>query len=187
MELKGNSVMPREGKTQFPCMKMDIDDTNFFSGVEDKTHRYTFFECVNILLMASLIILVFMQVVGRFLMRSGGLAWTDELSRIVFVAIVYFSLGVVTKYDLHFKADIFTNASPQFRKVQNMVSNLLAIVVMVTLAVQGVLLLDMTKSALTSALQWPIAVFYLPLTIGSLGMAYYSVKRLIAELKGARE
>jgi TRAP-type C4-dicarboxylate transport system permease small subunit len=63
-------------------------------------------------------------------------------------------------------------------KLKVIVVSVLEIVVMAVLAYQGVMLSILTWDNLTSSLQWPVAVFYLPLTLGSIGVIYYSTLRI---------
>jgi TRAP-type C4-dicarboxylate transport system permease small subunit len=183
MDTKNEDLGGKSGDKQVAAKTSDID-IDFFTAEEAARHKYTFLEWINIFLMAAMIIIVFMQVVGRFVLKSGGFAFSDELGRMVFLGIVYLGLGVVTKYDLHFKADVITNMPAWIKKIQICFISILEIIVMVVLAYQGIELSKMTWTSVTSSLQWPVAVYYLPLTVGATGMIYYSILKLLNALRG---
>lgn len=153
---------------------------------ENKNIKYGFLEYINMLLLLLLIICVFLQVIGRFVLKTGAFAWTEELSRLIFVAFAYLGLGIVTKYNLHFRAEIFSNKPLWLSKAQEIICHLLEIFVMLIVAKEGVSLIVLTKGDITASLQWPTAVFYAPLTIGSMIMIYYSFKKLITLFKKER-
>ena len=153
---------------------------------EDREYKdYTLGDWVLIALMGLLLAVVSVQVLGRLVFKSGGLAWSEELSRIVFVAMLYLGLGTVTKHDFHFKVDSFRNLPKWLSKAFAIIVRLVELVVMGVLVVGGVRLMIMTWATITPALSWPVSVFYAPLSIGGIGMMFHSFKKLIAVVRGA--
>ncbi|MGY0398971.1 MAG: TRAP transporter small permease [Ostreibacterium sp.] len=64
-----------------------------------------FEEYICAILFISLIILCFLQVLFRFVFNF-SLSWTEELSRYVFIALVYFSASLATIRGVHIRVEI---------------------------------------------------------------------------------
>lgn len=65
-------------------------------------------EYVSILLFSSLIILCFLQILFRFVFNF-SLSWTEELSRYVFIALVYISASLAVVRGAHVRVEVIDN------------------------------------------------------------------------------
>ena len=65
-------------------------------------------KAIVMVLLACLVVLVFMQVVLRFVFSS-GIAWSEEMSRYLFVWSVFLSIAVAVKQKSHLMMDYFVN------------------------------------------------------------------------------
>ncbi len=65
-------------------------------------------EYVSILLFSSLIILCFLQILFRFVFNF-SLSWTEELSRYVFIALVYISASLAVMRGAHVRVEVIDN------------------------------------------------------------------------------
>ncbi|EHN68726.1 MULTISPECIES: TRAP transporter small permease [Aliivibrio] len=65
-------------------------------------------EYVSILLFSSLIILCFLQILFRFVFNF-SLSWTEELSRYVFIALVYISASLAVIRGAHVRVEVIDN------------------------------------------------------------------------------
>jgi TRAP-type C4-dicarboxylate transport system permease small subunit len=151
---------------------------------EDRGYKeYTLEDWLLIVLMLGLFVVVSIQVWGRLIFQAGGLAWTDELSRILLVGLVYMSMGVVSKYDLHFKIDRIPHLPQIVYKILDIISILVTLAIMVILVVYGAKLMKITANTITPALGWTKAVFYAPLTIGSIFVIYHTVRKIVKAIR----
>ncbi|UGA56666.1 TRAP transporter small permease [Vibrio sp. VB16] len=62
-------------------------------------------EYISTLLFISLIILCFLQILFRFVFNF-SLSWTEELSRYVFIALVYFSASLAVVRGAHVRVEV---------------------------------------------------------------------------------
>lgn len=69
-------------------------------------------EYVSILLFSSLIILCFLQILFRFVFNF-SLSWTEELSRYVFIALVYISASLAVIRGAHVRVEVIDNYSKE--------------------------------------------------------------------------
>jgi TRAP-type C4-dicarboxylate transport system permease small subunit len=157
----------------------DKKQSNEDSGYKD----YTIEDWLLIALMLGLFVVVSIQVWGRLLFHAGGLAWTDELSRLILVGLVYISIGVVSKHDLHFKIDRIPNLPKIVYKILDIVSILVTLGTMIVLVVYGSKLMQITANTETPALGWSKALFYAPLTIGSVLVIYHTVRKIVRAVR----
>ncbi len=65
-------------------------------------------EYVSILLFSSLIVLCFLQILFRFVFNF-SLSWTEELSRYVFIALVYISASLAVIRGAHVRVEVIDN------------------------------------------------------------------------------
>ncbi len=160
-----------------------MDDKNDKKQQDRGYKEYTPEDWLLIALMLGLFVVVSIQVWGRLLFRAGGLAWTDELSRMLLVGLVYMSMGVVSKHDLHFKIDRIPRLPQIVYKIFEVVSILMTLAIMGILAFYGAKLMKITGNTYTPALNWSKAVFYAPLTIGSVFVIYHTVRKVIRAVR----
>jgi len=70
-----------------------------------------FEEYLSFLLFSIMVILIFLQVIFRFIFNF-SLAWTEEMSRYTFVALVYFSAVIAVKRGRHLRTEGIIQALP---------------------------------------------------------------------------
>lgn len=80
--------------------------------------------------LASMAILVFGNVVLRYLFNS-GITWSEEMSRFLFVWMVFLGAIAALKENLHLGVDVVTNLLPRkWKKAFFVISNLLVLYVL---------------------------------------------------------
>ncbi|MGE4485138.1 MAG: TRAP transporter small permease [Oscillospiraceae bacterium] len=71
-------------------------------------------KAIVLILLGCLVVLVFMQVVLRYVF-SYGIAWSEEMSRYLFVWSVFLSIAVAVKQKSHLMLEYFVNKSAKFK------------------------------------------------------------------------
>jgi TRAP-type transport system small permease protein len=80
--------------------------------------------------LSTMSILVFTNVILRYIFSS-GMTWAEELSRYLFVWLIFLGAIMALKQNAHMSVDIVTNAvSLKIRKVILLINNLLVLFVM---------------------------------------------------------
>ncbi|WP_449354496.1 TRAP transporter small permease [Virgibacillus natechei] len=126
----------------------------------------------RLLLVSSLIILVFMvlvilyQVFSRQILGTAP-AWTEELSRLLFVWVSFFGIAYGFKEKLHIGVGLVVNMFPE--KVQDIFDYLAKVLVIgfgVILMYYGWQFTVLTSSSTMPAIGWPSSVLYacMPIT-----------------------
>lgn len=78
---------------------MEKNETSFLDNIE---------EYISTVLFISLIMLCFLQILFRFVFNF-SLSWTEELSRYVFIALVYFSASLAIIRGAHVRVEVIDN------------------------------------------------------------------------------
>jgi len=139
-------------------------------------------EVVKIALVVNLsvmVIIVFYSVISRSILNS-SIAWAEELSRILFVWLV-FTGAVLGLYNIeHLGLHILLDRlKPKMRNMSENISWVLVIVVAVAMIIGAYNLIDVVKNARTPALGISSAVKYLPVLIAPCLMVLISIEHLL--------
>lgn len=151
--------------------------------VEKKRFPYSPLECINILCMVALIVLTFVQVLSRYLIKDGSMAWTEEMIRIVFVMLIYSGMGRVVKYEMNFAVETNLKLPRVLYVIQQTIAHLAEVAVMVVIIYGATKLIPVAMTDRTPALQIPMAVYYIPLTFGAIFVIYHSVRKWLEKIK----
>ena len=163
----------------------DLDLEGEFLAVDKELNEYTFGEYAVILAMALLLCSVSVTVLGRMLFKI-GVRWTEEFGRLMLVCVAFLGLGVAYKENMHFKVDKIIGIPEKVYWVLDIFSCLVEIGIMLLLLIKGLEMMWMTRTDITASLNMPVAIFYSPLPLGAIGMAFHSTKKLLSVLKGGR-
>jgi TRAP-type transport system small permease protein len=132
--------------------------------------------------LASMAILVFGNVVLRYVFNS-GITWSEEMSRFLFVWMVFLGAVGALKDNMHLGVDIVVNALPvKLKKAAFVISNLLVLYVLWLLLVGSwrMTILNMNSSAPATGL--PLSYLYGIGIVTSIAMAGILIKKLIEGL-----
>lgn len=148
------------------------------------------FRAVDALLVAIfavLIVLVFANVVLRYLFDSGVSA-TDELSRMIFIWIAFVGAVCVARRNGHLGVDLLTaSLSPRARRVCRVLTDVVIVLCCIVLSVGAwqQTVANLGNIAPVSGL--PTALNYLAPFVGGVGIGLVACVDLIAALLGAAE
>jgi TRAP-type transport system small permease protein len=132
--------------------------------------------------LASMAILVFGNVVLRYAFNS-GITWSEEMSRFLFVWMVFLGAIGALKDNMHLGVDVVVNALPvKLKKAAFVISNLLVLYVLWLLLVGSwkMTVLNMNSSAPATGL--PLSYMYGIGIVTSIAMAGIMIVKLIEGL-----
>jgi TRAP-type transport system small permease protein len=132
--------------------------------------------------LASMAILVFGNVVLRYAFNS-GITWSEEMSRFLFVWMVFLGAIGALKDNMHLGVDVVVNALPlKLKKAAFVISNLLVLYVLWLLLVGSwkMTVLNMNSSAPATGL--PLSYMYGIGIVTSIAMAGILIVKLIEGL-----
>ncbi len=142
-------------------------------------------ECVCAGLLASMVILLFIQVVGRYVLQHPP-DWTEELARTVFVYATFVGAALAIARNAHLKIDTAVKLLPD--KVQpwiRLLTNLVAIVFLgYVLYYSSIMLPRLAFQPLTSLPFISKAWFFASVPVGCALMLIYELHRLMVEVRG---
>lgn len=112
------------------------------------------------LMLAIMIALVFLNVILRFFFNS-GLVWSEELSRYVFVYVVYLGAIVAMKENSHLGVDTFIKNIPEKLKwIFYVLGRLIIVAVMGILFKGSLAMVIQSHSAKAAATGLPLSIVY---------------------------
>lgn len=130
-----------------------------------------------------LVITTFLQVLFRFAIKIPA-PWTEEVTRISFVYMIFLGAALGVKYSRHLSVDVINNLPPQIKKVIITISYALSIVFMGTFTYFGWVHAVGSRVQTTPTLEISLLYLYLILPVSGLIMTYYLVKGMIMEIQG---
>jgi len=136
---------------------------------------------VVIVMFAAIVVVVFSQVVSRFVFNA-PFSWSEELARYLQVWLILLTSAAVLRKGLHLAVDYAVHALPNRAKRFLRILNLgFIIFFLVVVLISGSMLIAATVSQRTPALQMPMWLVYLALPVGSLLMLLEAVALLLKE------
>lgn len=121
-------------------------------------------------LMAAMAVLVFANVVSRYLLNY-SVIWVEELTRYMMVWLGFLGSGLVLRYGAHIAVDVFQDLlpAPAARALRAVIVVLLA-ATFAAMAWLGVRYAAFAWDQETPALGWSTGLIYLAIPLGSLLM-----------------
>jgi TRAP-type C4-dicarboxylate transport system permease small subunit len=134
---------------------------------------------VVVVLLALMSVLIFAQVLGRFIFRN-GLFWAEELSRFSMVTMVYLGAGLACKYRDHIAVTILDEMlKGKIRKIYRIGIALISIAFLSILTYYGFFVLGTVGGQLSANMQISMSVVYVMIPIGAVIMILYLLIEII--------
>lgn len=155
--------------------------------VEKMVRKFARFE--EVLLVATLalmVVLIFGQVVGRYVFQTAP-SWTEELARYIHIFQVWIGASYAVKLRQHIRVEAFiTRLKGNPRKIFEGLGVIIWFLISLFLAVFGTKLViaSFQYGQVTPALQMPIWIPFLAIPLGGAGMAIRLIQQLIDIWKG---
>jgi C4-dicarboxylate transporter DctQ subunit len=147
--------------------------------------RY-FEEVICTVLFSVMVILTFTQVLSRFIFNL-SLGWSEEISRFLFVWLVYISAAMAAKHRRHIRVELIDQFLPRtLSKWAGLLSDLLWIFFSLFVAYQGFIVMQkiMGHGQLSPAVQLPMGWVYLVIPFGFVLMAIRVTQGIVARFRG---
>jgi TRAP-type C4-dicarboxylate transport system permease small subunit len=131
--------------------------------------------------------LIVLQTFCRFVLKDSP-TWTDELTRYLFVVLVFVCVSVAIEQDALVRLELFDGMLPSVcLRLLNFFRYFLPVVISVILAYQSIALVQMGALRKTSSLPFTMAVPYGAVLVGFVLCAFSGLCRLIEFLTGGRD
>ncbi len=142
---------------------------------------------VVVVVFATIVVVVFGQVVSRFLFNA-PFSWSEELARYLQVWLIMLGSAACLRKGLHLTVDYAIHSLPEGTKRNLRLLSLVAIVFFLGVVfLSGISLIAATLSQRTPALQIPFWVVYLARPVGSLLMFLESVGLVLTAFDQAEQ
>ncbi|KXG44369.1 TRAP transporter small permease [Tepidibacillus decaturensis] len=153
-----------------------------------KIDRY-FEESIIVVLFSAMVVLTFAQVTSRFVFHL-SLGWSEEISRYLFVWLVYLSASMAAKHRRHIRVEIIDQLFP--RKISRwfgLLSDILWIAFSLFVAFYGykLVVLISGNGQLSPAVQLPMGLVYMIIPFGFLLIAFRVLQGIAARFRGDNE
>lgn len=129
-------------------------------------NRITEYITMSFLVLATILILL--QIISRSLLGS-SFSWTEELTRFLFIWIVFLGAGIAFKHGSHISIEVFFNKLPP--KVKMIVQSLVAVlcvIFFVVLFIKGVEITANSMGQVSPGLGIPMGYVYLVIPISGV-------------------
>ncbi|MEZ8991204.1 TRAP transporter small permease [Vibrio breoganii] len=121
-------------------------------------------QLVNLVAIASMftmVILVFMNVVLRYAFDS-GLPWSEEVSRIAFVWVVFLGIIIANRDNSHLRVDIIVSRLSKIgQKITGAIAGIVTVLVLISVLIGGSKLIALTHAQGLPATGIPTSVIYI--------------------------
>ncbi len=149
-----------------------------------------FLDAINVvtgILLAVLCAIVFIQVIMRY-GYGHSLSWSEELTRYMFVWIIYLGVNLGIRSDSQIKIDIMDLAlHGKARKALHIIQHLVSIAACLAAAWGSYYLIKIGFLAISPTLHWPMWVVYIVFPIGFALDIIACLRKIYAILKNWNE
>ncbi|MGE4453874.1 MAG: TRAP transporter small permease [Sphaerochaeta sp.] len=136
-----------------------------------------------IVLLLGMVCSSFIQVVFRLVLKQ-PLAWTEELSRYLFVWLTFIGGALVVSESGHFKMDILTVLiKGRWVQIVNIIVNIALVVFSIVLVIYGIKLVHMVYTQKSPALGITMSIPYFVLPLNGVLSIIHLIENTIADLK----
>lgn len=138
--------------------------------------------CINISL-GIIAFLVILQVTFRFVINS-PLPWPEELSRLVFIYLVFIGGAASSRSNTHISIDLLDNMLPsgRVRHFFSLVRNILTAIVLVTAAYGAVKIIPNISLMRLPATGLPMSLMIIPVLLGCALMLFWTILHCIRDV-----
>ena len=153
-----------------------------------KIDKY-FEESIIVVLFSAMVIITFTQVLSRFIFHL-SLGWSEEISRYLFVWIVYISAAMGAKHRRHIRVEIIDTLLPRsISKWFGVLSDILWIAFSLFVAFYGYELVIMISGhgQLSPAVQIPMGLVYMVIPFGFVLIAFRVLQGIVGRFRGDDE
>ena len=138
-------------------------------------------------LMVALAVVVFIQVFNRFVLQT-PLAWSEDLSMLLYQWVVFVGAALGVKRLRHFGIELVVRQFPKhWRHRIELVTPLVMLVVAVVMILQGYTLLTLNVNRTFSTMDLSYTWAFLPIPLGGVLIIVYLIQLEIERWKQVKE
>jgi TRAP-type C4-dicarboxylate transport system permease small subunit len=139
------------------------------------------------MLLVALVLLMSTNILFRFVFLL-PIHWTEEISMLLFIWIVFMSSAVVQKRDGHVSIEIiYKNCPALARKIMKIAGQILVLFILVIMTVLSMKLVRFQYHSLTASLMLPYSVFSLTMLLSVILMLIYTTISIMHNIRTFRE
>ena len=139
-------------------------------------------EYLLIVVLSALAVVVFMQVVFRYLIHL-PLFWTEEFARYCLIWASLLGAGVAVKRNEHIAVTVFLTRFPKnVGRVMVLAARISVAAILAVMVWGGIKLVIVTSAQISPAMRIPMSVPYLALPIGSIVMLFHMLALIVRGL-----
>lgn len=132
-----------------------------------------FVEWMLTLLSILIFVVVFLQVLFRYLLRQ-PLFWSEELPRYLLIWMCFLAAALAQKHDAHINITLcLAPLSTRARQALKILTDAIILVFLWILIYSGGLVTSITAHHRSTALQLPMGLVYAALPVGAILMSFY--------------
>ena len=114
----------------------------------------------GVMILIFIVLLVFLQVFNRFIIRQ-PLTWSEELSRYLFILLVFIGISVATKSKSHFGIDFIVRKLPRrLSRVMDVIVSVAVLSFLFIIFKESFLMIDLAMRQKSPALGITIGYLY---------------------------
>jgi len=148
--------------------------------------RYGPLEIVVGILMAALVVVVFAQVVIRYVTYQ-PLAWTEEMARLIFIWASMIGAAIAARRGTHFAVSIVVNMVPgRGGRMARFLFRIVESAFYLLLTVSGALITRVAHLQHSASMGFPMSLPYIVIPISGLLMFVFTLRRAVCELASGR-
>ncbi len=134
-----------------------------------------FYTIILALSLFGIVISVLLQVFFRYLLNN-PLIWTDEFSRLSFCWFTFMGSALASHDDKHLEVNFFYNKfSDPVKRTVNIFNHLLIFIFSCLLLYATFIQIIIEKNIRSASTRMPMVFFTIPIFIGFIGIAFYSL------------
>lgn len=148
-----------------------------------------FEEIILVAMLAVMVILIFLQVVMRYVFQD-SLSWSEEVSRYFFLWIIWLGAAFATKKNAHISLDFVTRRLPKNgRIIAEILKNVLWLAFAIFLAYISwkLTILIFMRDQLSAALRIPMGFAYASIPVGITLMVARLLQNFYKKIKGTED
>ncbi len=136
------------------------------------------------IMLFTMVCIVFVQVIMRYLMGH-SISWSEELTRYMFVWMIYAGVNLGIKFGIQIKIDVVDMIfKGNAIKTVRILEHILTIVAILFAAYGSIMLIKVGFRATSPSLHVPMWIMYLVFPVGFLLDLVETIRRIVIEMKG---
>lgn len=137
--------------------------------------------------MFAVILLIFINVLCRYIFKY-SIPWCEELTRYMFIAVIFLTLNVMVSQGASLRVDVLDNfMGPKGKFVMELICSIFSAIALGVFAVSGMQLVEAGKLSVSPSLHIPMNLIYAMLPVGYALALIETVRKEILAIRAYRK